>query len=833
MQTFWDTVLRGALFLGVTLMLALSSSPLMAQKTIVKGRVLDASTQQPLPFVNIAFKNSKIGTTSNLDGYFTLETYYPTDSLIASSVGFIKQTKRVKRDVIQTINFNLQPGVQLQEVVVRPDKKDINPALVILDKVLANKKINNKSKLDAYEYEVYNKVEFDLNNIDEKFKSRKVWKKFDFVFDYVDSTGDKPFLPIFMTESMSDYYYTRIPKRNKEIIKATMVSGVKNESIQQFLGDMYQNVNIYDNYVKIFNKSFLSPVANVGKASYRYYLIDSSFVENTWCYKIKFVPRREHELNFTGYMWIADTTYAVKEVEATISKSANINFVQDLSIHQVYNQVEKEVWMLTRDYMEVDFNLADRTIGIYGKKTSSYRNFTINKPRPGTFYSEGTNIVVKDDANQKTREYWESTRHEELSKTESQVYEMVDTLNQVPAFRTYVDVIKIITTGYKEFEKFELGPYTSIYSFNIIEGHRFKMGARTLKEFNEKIRLRGYLAYGTKDQQFKYAAGTDIFFSRKPWSMIHIDYNRDIEQLGTSVNFQDQDNLLASIFRANPANQLNAVESYKIRWEHFWSDGFSHNLKLQHRSLWSVSDLLKFEHKGDDGVVRDAGYVKFTEVELGMRLALREKFVLGSFDRYSLGSKYPVVGVQATFGLKGVLGSEYEYQKLFVYLTDKIYINPFGYTQLVVGAGKIWGLVPFPALELHNGNETFFYDPLAFNLMNYYEYASDEYIEAGLTHHFNGIFLNRIPYMRKLQWREVIHVKGVAGNLSAANQQEMIFPTTLTGLTKPYVEMGVGIENIFKILRVDGLWRLTNLSKGNDVKRVRNFGLAFSLQFAF
>lgn len=808
--------------------------PAVAQKTIIKGRVTDASTNEPLPFVNVAFKNSKIGTSTNLDGYFSLETYYPTDSLTASFVGYKPQSHRVRKDQTQTINFKLESGeVTLREVVVRPDKKAVNPAHIILDQVIKNKKINNKTKLDAYQYEVYNKVEFDLNNIDEKFMERKVWKPFKFIFENMDSTGEKNFLPIFMTESMSDYYYTRIPKRNKEIIKAAKISGIENESVQQFLGDMYQNVNIYDNYVKLFNKSFVSPVANFGKASYRYYLLDSMDIDNHKCYKIKFIPRRDHELNFSGVMFIADTSYAVKRVEAHASKNANINFVKDMHIKQEYNQVEKEVWMLTRDYLMVDFNLSETTMGIYGKKTSTYRDFVINQPKKAEFFAEGSNVVVTDSADNHDNSYWEENRHEDLGKTEAQVYHMVDTLNTIPAFRTYVDVIKIITTGYKEFNnKFELGPYFNMYSFNPIEGHRFRMGVRTMKGFNEKFRLRGYLAYGTKDTRLKGGLGADIFISRKPWTQVHLDYKNDIEQLGIGKSSIAQDNLLSSLFRSRPANQMNGVFEYKIGLEHWWNDGFSNQLNFKHRHLYSVSNGLKFEEYNSSGEVVDHHFLKFSEIELRTRVGFREKFILGAFDRYSLKTKYPVIGLNATIGLKGVLGSEYDYQKAYLYMTDRIFLEPFGYSDYGIGVGKIWGAVPFPALELHTGNETFFYDPFAFNLMNFLEYASDEWIEATITHHFNGIFFNRIPLLRKLKWREVASVKGVAGRLSDINKQQIIFPGTLSELPDPYFEMSVGVENIFKLVRVDALWRLTNLSKNNK-SAVRNFGIAASLNFTF
>jgi hypothetical protein len=808
-------------------------SALSGQKTIISGKILDATTGDPLPFVNIAFQNSKIGTSSDMDGNYRLETYYPTDSLTASFVGYKPLSKRVKKDATQVLNFKLEPGqVNLKEVVVRVDKKAVNPALVILKKVIEHKRINNKTKLDAYQYEVYNKVEFDLNNIDEKFMERKVWNQFKFVFDNIDSTGEKTFLPVFMTESMSDYYYTRVPKRNKEVIKATKISGIKNESVQQFLGDMYQNVNIYDNYVKLFNKSFISPVADMGKVSYRYYLLDSADIDNHKCYKIKFIPRRDFELNFTGIMWIADTSYAVKKVEATASKNANINLVKELYIEQEYSEVEDEVWMLTKDHLLVDINLTESTMGVYGRKTSTYKDFKINQPKSAEFFMAGSDVVVLDSANEHSEDFWDENRHIELGKTEKQVYDMVDTLNTIPTFKTYVDIIKIVTTGYKELKHIELGPYFNMYSFNPVEGHRFRMGIRTLEPFSSKVRLRGYLAYGTRDTRLKGGLGADIFLSRRPWSQLHVDYKNDIQQLGIGKSSIAQDNLLSSLFRSRPANQLSGIIEYKIGLEHWWKDGFSQQLNFNHRHLYSVSNGLQFLELNESNEVVEKHFLKFSEIELKTRVGFREKFLLGAFDRYSLKSKYPIVGINGTLGLKGVLGSDYEYQKVYVFMKDRIFTEPFGYSDLGIGIGKIWGAVPFPVLELHTGNETFFYDPFAFNLMNFLEYASDEWIEAGITHHFNGVFLNRIPLMRRLKWRELASVKAVYGTLSDENKEQIIFPTSLSGLPKPYAEMSVGVENIFKVVRIDAIWRLTNLSKNNN-SAVRNFGIAASLNFTF
>ncbi|NQX93005.1 MAG: carboxypeptidase-like regulatory domain-containing protein, partial [Flavobacteriales bacterium] len=398
---------------------------MLAQKTKVSGKVVDSVTGEPLPFVNILFVGTKSGTTTDFDGYYELETYYASDSLRASCLGYVSQTKGVKLDVAQQINFQLaESSIQLEEATIRPDETE-NPAHPIVRGILRNKDINNREKLEAYEYELYNKVEFDLNNLSDEFMERKIFKPFDFVFDNLDSTEEKVFLPIFMTENISNFYYRKDPKTEKEIIQAARVSGIENNSVNQFLGDMYQNVNIYDNNIIVFGKSFVSPISSSGFAFYKYYLEDSTLIGDKWCYQIKFLPKRKQELTFTGDFWVNDTTYAIKRVDATIAEDANINWIQGLNVQQEYDEVQNEVWMLTNDQLVIDFNIADKTMGFYGRKTTSYQDFVINQPRKDEFYKGVSDIIVDQDANEKSAEFWDVHRHVELTDNEKAVYQMV------------------------------------------------------------------------------------------------------------------------------------------------------------------------------------------------------------------------------------------------------------------------------------------------------------------------------------------------------------------------------------------------------------------------
>ncbi len=803
----------------------------MAQRTIVTGKVTDKATGEPLPFVNVFFKDSKIGTASDVNGYYRIETYYPTDSLVASMIGYARLSKRVKSDQVQVIDFAMPAsGINLGEVTVVADKKEKDPAVEIMKKVVRNKKANNREKLDAYEYSVYNKIEFDINNIDDEFRNRKVMKPFEFIFDNMDSTSEeKAFLPIFLTESKSRYFYTRNPKNNKEIIEATKVAGVKNESVSQFMGDMYAQTNIYDNFVGAFGKEFVSPISDFGALSYKYYLLDSAVLDNRYkCFKIAFLPRRKGELVFEGEMWIHDTTFAVKQIEATIRKDANLNWVDGFRVYHEYNQVQPEVWMLTKENVVVDFNVSDKAVGFYGRKTTVYDDFVINEPKPSEFFSLFNNIEVNEDANEKPDEYWDEQRPEELSETESQIYDMVDTIQNIPAFRTYVDIITLFVTGYKELKYVDLGPYFTFFSFNQIEGVRLRVGGNTNADFSTRLEFSGYVAYGFKDQLIKYSGGNRIFLSKRPRQIVSLLHRRDLEQLGQSANAWRTDNILSSVFRRTPNNQLNAFEEYKVDYNIEYFPGFSTGLGYNRRDIWSVGSI-PFQQEVSDGSLQNVNRISTSEVRVSARLAVDEKFINGELDRVSLGTKYPLLRAEAVFGINGFLEGEYEYQRVSLNIQDRIEFSPLGVSDITLEVGKIWGTLPFPLLQLYSGNETYFYDAYAFNLMNFYEFVGDEWATLFWVHHFNGLLFNKVPLFRKLKWREVATLRAAIGDLSDRHRSEMVFPQDLFNLNKPYAEAGIGVENILKLFRVDALWRLTYLDNPDVVP----FGLRLTFQFDF
>lgn len=805
------------------------------QLTRVRGKVTNAETNEPLPFVNISFKNTTVGVISDFEGNYAIETRLRADSLVFSYLGFEPYVVKIKPGQYQELNVQLKPtAISLQEVVIKPGK---NPALILLDSLNKYRRFNDPDRYQFWEAEIYNKIQFDLSNIDEEFKNNRLLRQFQFVFDYVDTSvvSGKIYLPIFISELRSNFYYQKSPKKEKEVITASNVSGVKDDQLSQFLGQMYLKINPYQNFIELFGKGFVSPIATFGPLYYRYYLIDSAYINNKWCYQISYKPRRVQEPTFTGDFWIHDSTYALVKINARIAQDANLNFVNDIVYKLEFKQVNDSLWFYHSEETFIDFNISDRTTGVFGRKTTFYDNVVLDRPREGSFFNPklAQELIVLNNANNFSAEDWAKIRPIELTPRELQIFEMVDSIKQVPIFKTWVDVLNTLVNGYYVKGWFEIGPYYKLYSFNAIEGNRFRFGGRTSNAFSTSIMLTGHVAYGDEDQRFKFAQGGLYLYSKNPRRGVGWDIKHDIEQLGISQNAFTQDNILASFLRRTYNRKLTMVDELQFHIEHEWYQGFSNTIKFNTRQIWATEYVPFYVNNPT------ASYwinrLPTTEITLNTRFAYDEKYLLGEFLRISLGTDYPILNLNLTTSITGINGSRYQYYRFTGSVDHSFLINPLGRFRYIIDGGIYFGEAPYPLLQIHEGNETYAYDDYAFNMMNYYEFASDRWVSLLVEHHFEGFFLNRIPLMRKLKLREVVAAKGLIGRVSDRNIQLMEFPDGMRKLSKPYVEASAGIENILKIFRIDAMWRLTYLTKpeGENVTTIPRFGIRAQMKFDF
>lgn len=794
------------------------------QITKIRGKVLDAQTNEPLPYVNVTFKNTTQGTITSEKGEFFLESRTATDTLVVSFVGYKPTMLRVKKGVYQEVSVNLEPeAIELEAVVVKPGESQANR---IIRNIIANKDKNNPANF-SYSCKNYNKIQVDINNIDEDIKKRKVFNQFQFIWDYVDTNAvtGKTYLPIFITESLSDYYYRANPKMEKEIIRATKMSGVNNESVAQFTGKIYQSVNIYDNYINIFDQGLVSPISNSGMLFYKYILLDSMYIDNRWCYQISFRPRRKMEPTFTGDFWVNDSTWAIVKAQIRLSDMVNLNFVNDMVATAEFMPLNDTLWFPKQMTLFVDFNLTDKTTGFFGHKTISYSDIKLNADFPTEVAEMPTNLKVEEGALDQKDEFWNQARPFELTPREAGIYQMVDSIQQVPMYKTFIDIIDMFVNYYYTVGYWEIGPYYQTYSFNEIEGNRFKVSGRTSNKFSKKIMFDAFLAYGDKDERFKWGLGSLYMINKNPREAVGVSYRSDIEQLGQSPYALTEDNILTSFLRRNPNNKLTLVKDFTAYYEKEWFVGLSNKLTFSHRTIYPT-EFIPFTPVFGGNDLKSITNATFT---LNTRWIKDERYVSGEFEKVSLGSNWPEVNFDITRSIKGFAGSDYDFWKLHLNYYHKFNVNPIGYARFILDAGKIFGKVPYPLLQLHEGNETYAFDRYAFNMMNYYEFASDQYVSLYYEHHFQGIFLNHFPILRRLKWREVATAKYLIGSISNQNMQVLQFPAGLGEVSKPYMEVSVGVENIFKVIRVDALWRLTHLDNPN----IQPFGVRVGLQIIF
>ena len=830
------SILNKHTFLIVGLLLFLASGlsfDCQAQEiTKIMGTVRDAQTGDTLPFVSIIFKNTQIGTTTDFDGHFALESRKATDTLVISYIGYTPVFLHIQRNSFRVVDIRMEPEkYELQGVVIRPRE---NPAEILLQKIIDHKFMNDPDKVEAVECQVYTKMQFDVNNLGDKFQNRRVLEPFKFVFEQIDTSvvNGKVYLPVMISETFSDLYYRKTPRVRKEIIKASQISGVENASITQFVGNMAQDVKIYDNFINLFQKNFASPVSNSGLLFYKYYLVDSAFLDGKWCYNVMFKPRRKQEFAFTGNFWVNDTSFAIKKLEMRMVGDANINFINDLFIKQEFGISSSGRWVLNREQTVADFNVvvdSKVTMGFFGTRTVLYSDYDFSPVIDEKIYSMPNNIIVLDNANRKTDAFWNETRPEALTKREASVYWLSDTLKQMPLFRTYLDVIKMIATGYYVKGNFEWGPYASTYSYNAIEGNRFRVGGRTSNDFSTNLMLSGYLAYGTKDNALKYNAGFMYMLGKTPDRILSASYTYDMEQLGMSKEAFREDFILNSIFRRNPQDKLSMVSQYKASYKHEWFTGFSNTFTVNNRRIFTLAgaEINLYDAESHDYV--PVNEITTTELSVDLHYGYREKVLAGEFERTVVSSPYPVFNLQYAYGVKGLFKGEYEYHSLRFNTSQWFNFLSAGWLKYTIEAGKTWGTLPFPLLNIYPGNETFIHDDYAFNLMNYYEFLSDEYATYHLVYHMEGFFLNRIPAIRKLKWREVVSLKGALGHVSGSNLQYNEWPEGRYPITKPYTEASLGIENIFRFIRVDAVWRLAY----NDHPNIKPFSVMISMNFNF
>ena len=721
------------------------------QSIVVYGTTSDAKTGDILPFAKVQFSNSKTATLSDSLGNYSIVSTANNDSLVCSYIGYSNlsyeiievQTSHPSGEIKLNIDFQLKSlFVDFEEITVKAPGE--LPSSILIRNVIANKANNNKDKLDAYEYRLYNKIQFDLNNVGNDFKSKKLVKKLDVIFNYLDSTDEgNGFLPVILSESVSKYYFKTKPNTKREIIEASQTTGIENLQVNQFLGDMYLELNIYDNNYKIFGKSFVSPISNSCQNYYKYYLQDSAFIDENWCYKLHFIPKRKRDLCFSGDLWINDSTFAIKRIEANVSPNANLNFVKDFYFRHDFEKVNNAFWMLKKERFIADIKLTKKSkvYGFYARKFSERSEFIINRKKDDQFYNTQNTVEIAADANSKTKEEWQSLRTKKLSKQEQGIGNMIDSLNETPYFKRLKNLAYMATTGYHPLGILEVGNVFSLVSVNPVEKFRVGLSLRTSNKFSKKIELGLNGAYGFGDKRMKYGGLVRWNLSQRKRSLLSVFYNYDIEQIGVSPYAVSMGNTFATVLSTAPFDKLTFITKAGLNIEKDIKKDIVAFVGLEWKEYRPLGLANYLQGNSQNGSFDTISQIKTSEITARIRWAKNEEFISGAFDRTSLRSKYPIIAIQGVFGVKGVFGSMYSYQKIELQLEHNTQVGILGRLYYGAKAGYIFGALAYPLLNAHPGNQSLWLMSSAFNKLNFLEFISDQYVEGFIENHSGWIFL--------------------------------------------------------------------------------------------
>ncbi len=823
-------------------------------QTVVKGIIKDAHTGKPLQYVSVYFKDSK-GVSSGADGSYEVETgNMQLATLVFSYVGYEKKIQAIAPGKAQELNISLLPSGEMEAVVitkknrVRYRNKD-NPAVALIRKVIDHKANNRITAYNYVAYEEYDKMELSLTNKPEKLLRNKLFQKYRFIIENQD-TGKVPgkaLLPFYLDETLSKKYFRKSPEKSKTYIlgkkQVNFGEFVDNNGITKYLNSMYQDIDVYENNLTLLSNQFLSPIADLAPTFYMYFIKDTVELEGVKLARLYFSPRNPNDLLFKGTLFVTlDSNYAVQKIDMDISKHANLNWTKFLKVSEDFEKGSDGRYHVNRSTMLAEFSLSkNSTGGVLGERTVSFKNYSINEPAPDSVY-KGPPVVELPNATNIPDSAWQAGRQPPLSTVESKVYTNIDSLQNMRSFKRFMDIATLLLAGYKALGPYEVGPVNAFYSFNPVEGFRLRAGGRTTPKFSNNLYLENYIAYGFKDEKWKYFLSASYSFNHKsvyayPLNYLQLSYQYDTKIPGQELQFVQEDNFLLSFKRGDNSKWLyNNI--FKAEYVREFERGLSYTLGFKN---WKQTPAGSIEYI-NEATSAFVPNITTTELLAELRWAPHEVFYQGKVYRVPVPNKYPIIRFRYIAGIKGLVNGQYNYQDLNLNVFKRVYLSQFGYADLSVEGGYIFGKVPFPLLTIHRANQTYAYQLNSYNLMNFMEFVSDHYAAGNIDYYFNGFLFNKVPLLKRLKLREVLSAKILYGGVRNENNPDynpgvFKFPadktsslqTTYTLNGKPYIELSAGVSNIFKLVRVDFVKRLTYLENPG----VSGWGIRARTKFDF
>ena len=832
----------------------------------IQGVVTDSLTNDPIPYLSVFYEGKGVGSITDNDGHYKVETRKGWNKLTFSAVGYVTKVVNIIPGVTKNLNVRMRPDdIMLDEVVVKPKREKYsrknNPAVELMKKVIAHKKNNKLSENDYYQYNKYQKITMSLNDVTPEMLEKGMYKKMPFLKDQIElcEETNKFILPISVDETASQKIYRKHPKSEKTIIKGMSSTGVNElfatgDMLSTVLKDVFTDVNIYDNDIRLLQYPFISPISSSDAISfYKFYIMDTTFVDKDKCFHLTFVPNNSQDFGFTGHLYVlADSSYTVKKCTMNLPKKSGVNFVDNLDIIQEFEQLPNGEWVLKTDDMIVEMTLMKIMQGFQIRRITRYSDYAFDELPQQLFKRKGAEIK-EADAMMRGDDFWNQYRPVPLTQTESSMDMLVKRLEQMPGFKYVIFVLKafienFVETGTKEHpSKVDIGPVNTMISNNYIDGLRLRMSAQTTANLNPHLFFKGYYAYGFKDHRSKYMGEVEYSFNKKeylprefPKNSITFSYQYDVMSPTDKFLKTDKDNVFVS-FKTSTVDQMSYVRNIALKYENETQFGLKTTVEVKHSTDEPTGGLAYITNDDQKTLVPE---IQTMEASLAFRYAPGETFVNTKQRRIPVSFDAPVFTLSHTAGFKGVLGGEYNYNLTEIGLYKRFWFSSWGKIDMFVKGGAQWNKVPFPLLIMPAANLSYILQRETFNLINNMEFLNDRYASLDVSWDLNGKIFNRIPLLKKLKWREAIGFKMLYGHLTDKNNpmkhpgdsELFLFPTRDGRPTSfvmdpktPYMECSVGIHNIFKILHIDYVRRLNYL----DHPDANKWGVRFMVMMTF
>lgn len=807
----------------------------MAQQvpiTQITGLVRDSVTREGIPYASISLVGTSEGTLANDKGGFTINSRSSFSRIHVTAMGYASKDVEVKpgQGSVMLIDMTAS-GVELQEIVVHKGKekysKKNNPAVEMIKRLRERRDDNDPRRHDYYGYAHYEKMMYGLGNLDELIKKPEdqQWAE-----QYADTsllTG-KRILPVSIKETVARDYYSRQPDAHKQVIIGVKSAGlderIDQENVKKVLDDFMGEIDIFQNDVTLLTNRFVSPLSRIAVDFYKFYLNDTVDVDGERCAVLSFVPFTPQTFGFLGRLYVSleDTTMFIKRVSMGVPHDINLNYVDRMSILQDFERAPDGSRLKVKDHVEISMRIISSLPELFARRETYYRDHNFERPQAGVLNNKAEK-TVGGNATFMPDEFWQEYRPAESRATAASMASLMQRLRGSKLFYWAEQVVVAMVNGYVptgRVSKFDIGPLNTMISGNSLEGVRLRLGGMTNVNLSRHWFARGYVAYGTRDKKFKYMGSLEYSFTPKksmdqefPIHSLRLTHKYDVDKLAQHYLYTNADNVFLTLRRHKDV-RMQYLRISRLEYRHEWYNHFSIALGIEH-NVHEATPYVPFVY--NDGTSR----LRYTQAGFTaqLRFAPGETFYQARSYRIPINMDAPIITLTQTYMPKGFMGSLHEVNKTELGLQKRFWFSAFGYADVIVKGEKVWSRVAYPDLLMPNVNLSYTIQPESYTLMKPMEFIGDQALSWDLTYWGNGVLMNRLPLVKRLRLREVLTLRGIWGSLSdknnpALDKQQCLFALpagvpckSLDG--KPYMEAGIGLDNIFTILRVDYVWRLT------------------------